>query len=171
MRGRTIQTASVLFLLTLLFVPAVALWDRTSTFFATATERIGDRTLHISFAGESSNQRTALSGTCNDDAALFAYCEAPVAQPFQPAIPAILESPAMMPSVSFAELPNTVDTGLPPYSCFALIDVNRTDNVENNVSPSAASCCGKVEDAASGVAGVGPGTTGCSCGTDSCMCG
>lgn len=171
MIGRVVQAGSALFVFALLFVSAVAIWDGSPTFFATATERAEDRTLHNSFAGESSNPRTALSGTCNDDAALFAFCEAPVAQPFQPAIPAILESPAMTPSVSSAELSDAIDTGLPPYRCLALIDANRTDNDENNVSPPAASCCGKTEHPASGVAGAGSGTSGCSCGTDSCMCG
>jgi len=170
MIGRIVQTASVLFALASLFVLAVAMQDGSSPFLATVTERDGDQTLHDSFAGEASNPRNTRSGTCDDDAAAFAACEAPVVPPLQPANRAFLQPPAMRPAAIFAEIPNAVDAGLASSRCLALIDACKTNNAENNVTPTVASCCGNVELPTPGVADAAPDASGCSCDPQECKC-
>jgi len=166
---RTVQMASATSVVVLFLTLATTRWDGPSAFIRTAAKWAAGKSLPGSFAGEASNPRTTLSGTCNEDAASFATCEAPVAHPLQAAIPAILESPAMMPSAIFAETPNAIDTRSSSYLCVASIDAKKTD-VEDNLTPPAVSCCGKAEDPAPGAAGAAPGTSGCSCDPKECKC-
>lgn len=77
---RAIQAATLASVFVLLLTLAAMIWDGPSALIQTATEWAAEESLPSSFAGELSNPRTVPSGTCNDDAALFATCEAPVAQ-------------------------------------------------------------------------------------------
>ncbi len=167
---RSVQMASAAFVFVLLLTLATTVWDGPSAFIQKAKEWAAANSLHDSFANEPTGSRIAQSATCNNDAAFFAICEAPVAQPLQSPVPAILESPAMMSSAISAGDPNATVTGLPSRRCLALIDANKTDDVENNVTPPAVSCCGKAEYPASGVAGAARGTSGCSCDPQECKC-
>ncbi len=165
---RTVQMASVASGFVLLLTLATAVWDGPSALMRTAAQWVAGKSLPLSFADEATYPRIAPSVTCDDDAAFFATCEAPVAQPLQSAVPAILESPSVMPSAIFAE--NAIDTGLPSHRCLALIDADNNNDAENDLPPTVASCCAKVEYPVPGAGRVAPGASGCSCDPQECKC-
>ena len=167
---RTIQMASAASVFGLLLTLAATVWDGPSAFIRTAKEWAAEDPYQGRIADEPKGSRIALSVTCNDDAASFAICEAPVAQPLQSAVPAILESPAMMPSAIFAENPNATVAGLPSRRCLALVDPHKANDVETEVTTTAASCCGKSEYPVPGAGGAAPSASSCSCDPQECKC-
>ena len=163
---RTVLMVSATSVFVLLLTLAAAVSDAPSALTRTATEWATAKSLLGSFVPDS---RIALPVTCNDDAALLAICEAPIAQPLQPAHPAILESPSIMQSALFAGTPSDIDARPLSSRCLAFIDADETNDVETDATAPAA-CCGQSEYPASGAGSAASAASGCSCDPQECKC-
>lgn len=167
---RTVLIASATCVFVLLLTLAAAVSDAPSVLTRTATEWATTKSLLGSFSHDATDARVAQPVTCNDDAALLAICKAPMAQPLQPAHPAILESPAIMQPAVIAGNPSAIDAGPPTSRCLAFIDANETNDDETDAAAPAGSCCGKSEHLAPGTGRAASGASGCACDPQECKC-
>lgn len=166
---RTVQMTSAVLAFVLLLAWAAAVWDGPSALIRTAAEWTAGQPLLASFVHEATDLHPVQSGTCDDDAALFAGCEVPVAEPLERAVPAILESTDIIQSATFAENPNTTGTDQPFRPCLGMTHAYSTNDAKNYLTPTDASCCVKVEYPA-GAGLTAPRASGCSCDPQECKC-